>query len=62
MDETATDSTTSNIKIQPKGLQTNKLNMVDSQCGYHLLSDSIGQVFCTLVTSHGRIFIPPDFS
>lgn len=69
MDEcTATDNKPSNEKKKAKqkqklkGLQTNKLNMMDSHCGYHLLSDSVGQDFHTLVTVHDINFIPLDFS
>lgn len=39
---TATDSKPSNEKIWLKRLQTDKLNIMDSHYGYHLLSDSIG--------------------
>lgn len=45
-----------------KKMQTNNLNLMDSHCGYHLLSDSTEQAFHTLVTSHDTNFIPPDFS
>lgn len=39
-------------------MQTDNLHIVDSECGYHLLFDSIGQVFYTLLTSHDKNLFP----